>query len=180
FHHSISTEKFIRGRYINEVEKILPILACRFGRSFLPVGRVFGSCPRTVWRLADCLRPEYVRAPAPAASAGNRYRYEPGSAASVRDQGHDRRRRRYLAVEPEPAYEPRRSDQSAGRTLVYLSGPDAAVPAALSGIQCSHDRRRPESANDGQYHVGHAQRCARFSPGAGPELPGRTSHPSKP
>ena len=84
---------------------------------------------------------------------------------------YDRRWRRCLAVQPEPAYESRRSDQSAGRTLVYLSGPYAAVPAALSGLQRCLDRWGPESANDGQYHVGHAQRCARFSAGAGPELP---------
>src|SRR5260370_21253721 len=116
------TGRFIRWRYINEVEKILPTFVYRFGRSCLPAGHVFGSCPRTVRRLADCLRSEYVRAPAPAASAGNRYRHEPRAAAAVCDQEHDRRRRRYLAVEPEPAYESRRSDQSAGRTLVYLSG----------------------------------------------------------
>ena len=105
------------------------------------------TSPRTVRRLADCLRPEYVRAPAPAASAGNRYRHEPRSATTVRDQEHDRRRRRGLAVQPESAYEPRRSDQSAGRTLVYLSGPDSAVPAALSGLQRCLDRGSPESAN---------------------------------
>ena len=68
----------------------------------------------------------------------------------------------------------------AGRTLVHLSGTDAAVPAALSGLQRCLDRRRPESANDGRYHAGHAQRRARFSAGAGPELPSRTGHPSKP
>src|SRR5271156_745119 len=49
------------------------------------------TSPRTVRRLADCLRPEYVRAPAPAASAGNRYGHEPRSATTVRDQKHDGR-----------------------------------------------------------------------------------------
>src|SRR6266851_5060419 len=174
------TGNSVKGRYVNESHKTLSTIPRDRGRVDMSVWKASASA-RAVWRRhSDRLRPADVRPSAAAASAGDRHRYESGAATSVRDQEYDRRWRGSLAIQPESAHEPRKSDQRAGRAFVHLSGTHAGVPATLSGLQRGLDRGSSESADDNRHDAQHSQWGARFGAGSGAELPGRTGVATSP
>ena len=93
-------------------------------------------------------------------SAGDRDRHQPGSAAPVHDQEHHRRRRRSLAVQPEPAHQSGRADFRAAGPFLHLSGPRAAVPAALSRLQRDQHAGRAKPAGERRHHAQYPERRA--------------------